>query len=287
MHRLYSMPEGGGPCTPLAPLTAKAANERGLGIFWTVHEFEGRRLKENLTQLNGFAVDIDGENKPEKLEKLKRGLVPSLLIETKSGFHAYWFFHEPLVVKYSEALEERYRAVMVKRLLPFYGADTNARDLCRILRVPYFLHQKDPKDPFMIQCVHDLPVRYTWEQFEVFYPDVEAEKFHDENVAQAKRVLQIPKSGELFDKIYRLDCQAALEALSGHAGVNGETFSFKKTNGGNYNILVNGKGTSCWIDKNKRIGSTDKGGPTIWQWLYWYQRDHKKVYEIVKEVFGL
>lgn len=288
MHVLYAMAEGGGPCVALKPMTAKQANEeKGLGIFWTVQEFNGPRKKENITQINGFAVDIDGGDKPAMNKKIKNGLRPSMLIETKSGYHAYWLFTEPMAVNYSEDLEARYLATMEKRLLPFYGADKNAKDLCRILRAPYFLHQKDPVNPFRVLLVDETPVRYTWEQLERFYPDVEAEAFFDSNTAQAKRELNLPKGGDLFDRVYRLDCMAALERLSGHASVDGEVFTFKKTTGGNFNILVNGKGTSCWVDKNKRIGSTDKGGPTIWQWLYWYSRDHKKVYQTVKEVLGL
>lgn len=290
MRKLYAMKEGGGPALEirLGRNEAKRLNEtERLGIFWTVHEFSGDRKKENLSQINGFAVDIDGGDKPAMVEKLKRGLLPSLVIETKSGYHAYWLFHEPIETTYSEAVEARYRAVMEKRLLPFYGADKNAKDLCRMLRVPHFLHQKDPANPFRIEIVSENPVRYSWAQLEAFYPDVEAERFYEENITQARRELKLPKGNDLFDRIYRLDCQSALERLSGHSAVSGEVFTFKKTASGNLNILVNGKGTSCWVDKNKRIGSLDKGGPTVWQWLFWYLRDHKRVYQVVREVFGV
>lgn len=290
MHRLYTMPEGGSSVVALEdPTTAPQRNQDGYGIFWTIQEFNGRRIKENLAQINGFAVDIDGgeTGKPAARERIRKGLLPTWIIETKNGYHVYWLFPEPLQVSYSLELEAEYRATIERKLIPFYGADRNAKDLCRLLRAPYFWHRKDPTSPFLVKPINTDDCRYTWSQINRQYQDAHESKKWDANVAQAKRELKIPDAGGLFQKIWNLDNLAALEKLSGHEAVNGEVFTFRRTASGNHNILVNGKGTSCWVDAQGKIGSHDKGGPTIWQWLYWYLGDHKKVYRVVREVFGL
>lgn len=288
MQQFYVMKEnGGGGALPVKSLEAKAYNSasRKMGVFWCLHEFDGPRQKQNITRLNGFAVDIDTGSKKESLEIIKRGLWPTWLIETKGGYHVYWLFKEPLEVTYSEELDNRYAHTMMNRIIPFYAADPKAKDLARLLRVPYFMHWKDPNNPFMIIPVDENPVSYTWEQIENFYPDALGQKRLVDSVTTAKRNLRLPNGDDFFDRVYRTDCKQALEVLSGSVHVNGDVYSFRPTAGGCQNILSNGKGTSCWIDREGRIGSLDKGGPTFFQWLFWYHGDYKKVYQITKEVF--
>jgi hypothetical protein len=281
------MPEGGGPTIPIKSLDAPKENKAGYGIFWTVQEFDGPRVKENLCALNGFAVDIDTPDKSETLKKIKKGLLPTWLIETKNGYHVYWLFPDPMLVQYSEELETRYRSTMQNRLVPFYEADVKARDLCRILRAPYFLHQKDPKNPFMISVTQENDfVRYSWSQIDRFYDDMNADREWEGTISRAARELKIPKSGGFFDKVFRLNAISALEILSGTPEVGGDVYAFSRTASGGFNIISNGKGTSCWVDSEGHIGSLDKGGPTIWQWLYWYQRDHKAVYQTMRKYFS-
>lgn len=288
MQKLYTMKEnGGGGALPMDPALAVAYNSTShkLGVFWTLHEFDGPRQKQHISHLNGFAVDIDTGNKQESFEIIKRGLWPTWLIETKNGYHVYWLFKEPVEVAYSQELDDRYAHTMTNRIIPFYTADNKAKDLARLLRVPYFMHWKDPNDPFLVKPINENPVCYTWEQIDWFYPDVLANNQLKQQVAAAKRTLKLPSGSDLFDRIYRMDCKQALEVLSGSAHVGGDVYTFRRTAGGAQNIFSNGKGTSCWVDTEGRIGSLDKGGPTIWGWLFWYHRDHKKVYQIMKEVF--
>lgn len=281
--QIYYMPEGGGPATPCHIADAPKFNEKGFGIFWTVHEFEGDRKIQNIVELNGFAIDIDEGTKEQQLEKIKKGCYPTLIIESKRGYHIYWLFKEPLKVTFSEELQSRYQHTMQNRLIPFYKADNKAKDLARLLRAPNFFHLKDPTDPFLIKVLANNPVYYTWDRIDSFYKDAIAHKVVLKHQKEFLSKTKMKDAEDFFNSVWRLNCKHGLELLSGTEAVRGDVFDFKKNTAGTEQIIVNGKSTSCWIDSEGKIGSHDKGGPSIWQWLYWYSRDHKIVYRNLKK----
>lgn len=262
---------------PITLAQAPALNKQGFGIFWTVQSFKGPRSKENLFKINSWAIDMDGGNKDEQLEIIRRHIYPSLVIETKNGFHVY--FHA------KDATLENFEAIVSDRLVPAFNADPRAKDISRILRVPEFHHMKDPKDPFLVRVVWEYPVSYTEEQM-FFNFRLTEEKETESQVKQELRNAFRADGDTIWEKIYSLDCEIALQRLSGTEAVSFERFTFRRVSNGNLNILVNGKSTSCWIDSNKRIGSHTKGGPTIWQWVNWYYGNHKKTYRFIREMFG-
>lgn len=258
-------------CHPVKNLSeASEWNKRDWGVFWTVNQFEGARRKENCRQVLAWAVDIDEGSKSEQLERIHAlPIKPSGVIETARGYHVY-FKAKP------GASNENYRDI-TERLVDRLHADNNAKDICRILRVPGFNHCKDSQ-PFLVKVVESNPVSYSEEEMHAAFP---SQKERKDQVRQRMRSVG---DDDLFERIYALDCEHALMRLSGTSAVNHEVYSFAPTSNGK-NILVNGKSTSCWIDKDKRIGSHDKGGPTVFQWLNWFHNDHKKVYGIVREFF--
>lgn len=234
-------------------------NQKGFGIFWTVNEFKGARRISNLQRIRAWAVDMDTGSKAEMIESFKRGLIPSVVVETKRGFQAYWIAKDPR--------PEHWKAIVADRLVPFYNGDKNARDLARVLRVPGFLHLKDPSAPFLVRKVWEWPVTYSELQMATYYPSVQ-------DVADAREVhelarSQTPMTGTFWERVWHLNCEMALERLSGHELVNGELYSFRSNSSGTKNIYVDGKATSCWIDREGRIGSLSGGGPTVFQWLTW------------------
>lgn len=268
--------------------------ELGFGIFLTVNSFNGPRRKECLAKINAWAVDMDAGSKAEQHAKLiKSPLVPSLIVETKRGYQAWWAAKEG-------AKAEHWNAIVLERLVPFFGSDANARDLCRILRVPGFLHLKDPADPFKVRTAWKHEVSYSERQIgEAFewIPNRQAQKAaHDDQRRAAEREIReqanqnaiaagLPPSESLWEAIYALDCEEALARLSGHWAVQGEKYSFRSTSRGRLNIFVDGKSSPCFIDENKRIGSLSGGGPTVAQWLRWFKHDWKTVIAVLKEVF--
>lgn len=264
-------------CHPVASFKeADSWNEKGWGIFWTVNSFNGPRRKENCTEVLAWAVDIDAGAKAEQLKRIQSiPLEASVIYETARGYHLYF-----------DAIDgdpENYRDI-VERLVEAYGGDKNAKDLCRILRVPAYLHWKYEK-PFAIKAVHMSNARYTEKEIRDAFPKEEPKEVEFEQKTELRRELKVAGSSSLWERIWSLDCEYALERLSGSSACAGERFTFRRNANGNLNIFVDGKGTSCWIDRQKRIGSHDKGGPTVYQWVNWYQRNPKRTVEILKELF--
>lgn len=261
---------------PIHPSEAFSWNARGCGIFWTVNEFNGPRRIENLTRIRAWAVDLDEGSKQEQWERLQRGLIPSRIVETKRGFQAYW--------RAKDARPEHWNAIVLDRLVPFYGADKNARDLARILRVPGFLHLKNPSEPFKVIDAHLLDVSYSEQQMAEAYPLPEKAKL-DRRAHEEQRKELKTEGSTFWDRVWALDCRAGLERLSGSGAVGGERYTFKHNRSGTWNILVDGKGTSCWVDLNGRIGSLSHGGPSLYSWLRWFKHSPKECAEILKREF--
>jgi hypothetical protein len=285
MSRFYRMHDAK-PCGMLAatPDSLEHWNRRGFGIFATVQRFQGPRQIENLAQIQAWAVDLDGGDKEQQRDRLQRSpLIPSSVVETKNGYHAYWYA--------ADARADHYRAV-VGRLVEFFRGDPNARDLARVLRVPGFYHLKDPAEPFLVKHAwgphRDLV--YRERQMAALFPPT-ADELKAREVAAAKpepvpSKAEFPSSGtSIWERAFDLDAREALPRLSGHWSVGGEQYELKPQRSGKFNIWVGGKSTSCFVDANGKIGSADKGGPGIAQWIHWHQRDYRKVREALLEVF--
>lgn len=262
--------------------------ERGFGVFRTVNDFGADpRRKEFLKRINAWAIDMDVGTKAEMHAKLHASpLVPSMIVETKRGFQAYWCARD--------GQAEHWNAIVLERLVAHYGADRNARDLCRILRVPGFWHLKDPNDPFLVRTVWQHDVSYQERQMAAAFPwrcatadrvaEVRAEA---QKAARANPSASggIPVGKEFWQEVANLDCREALERFSGSGYVNGERFTFRRVSSGNLNIFCDGRGTSCWVDAEGKIGSLDKGGPFISHWLHWYGNGWPTVARALKEAY--
>lgn len=280
---------------PVARDEARSWNtpDKGFGIFATVNSFNGARRKENIVKVNAWAIDIDDGSKTEQHDRLlKSPLVPSLIVETKRGFQAYW------VAK--DGKPEHWNAIVLERLVPWFGSDKNARDLCRILRVPGFLHLKDPAEPFRVTERWRQAVAYSERQMASEFPWVPDRKAHEASLQEAKRAAEtsareharraaiaagMAPTETLWEAIWNLDCEDGLNRLSGHWAVGGERYEFRRTARGNLNLFVNGAASSCFLDEQKRIGSMDGGGPTLVQWIRWFKHPWKTVLEVMFEIY--
>jgi hypothetical protein len=142
-------------------------NAKGAGIFVTVNQTDLKgRSNANILDVRAIFQEADRAGVPIPT------LSPQIVVETSPGkFHRYWLTHGG-----KDALTE-YKAVMTT-MVEQYGSDPNARDLARVLRLPGFFHQKDPKNPCMVSIVeatHTQP--YAWNQItESIPPSQEDEK---------------------------------------------------------------------------------------------------------------
>lgn len=293
--------------------SARDWNEKGWGIFWTVNQFNGARRKENLHRIVAWAIDMDDGSKQEQHDKLQASpLVPSLIVETRRGYQAYWL--ATACRKDGPPKAEHWNALVLERLVPHFGSDKNARDLCRVLRVPGYKHMKDPSSPFNVRVVWKHHVGYTERQIADAFKWVPDRSMHDQALRDAQRDARekarrdaiangaeptesllgsvadffgraVMPTESLWDAVWSLDCEDGLQRLSGHWAVGGETYTFRRTGRGNLNLFVNGKSSSCFIDENKRIGSLAGGGPTLVQWLRWYQHPWRTVLDVLFEIY--
>lgn len=145
----------------------------GYGTFFSVNGFSGgRRQGANLLCVNGFFLDADYPDKVNRTKaKVKEykeqliadmmgqgSLMPSGIVETKNGVHAYWLLKEPIMV--GQLAEEQVKNLLLsyreieEAILKRYDGDPGAKDIARVLRVPETLHQKDPEDPFTCELIH-------------------------------------------------------------------------------------------------------------------------------------
>lgn len=155
----------------------RSINRRGGGIFFSVNQTDGTgRKTANITRVRAYVIDCDGLRtsaaKNARIERIYRsGLQPSALIETRNGIHAYWYSRG------DEGVDPQAYRRLNRRLAHHYGGDPIATPITTVLRVPGFLHQKDPSDPFTIKLIHEDPdLYYTPEELLEVYPEAPAEQ---------------------------------------------------------------------------------------------------------------
>jgi hypothetical protein len=250
-------------------------NQQGYGIFWTVNDFPpGERKEINIQRINAWYVDIDGQSKNEVMKNIGLYLRPSLVIETKNGIHAYWFCKEDGLIYHDV---QGYKSFLKINLRSAFNSCPNSSDASRVLRAPFYLHMKEPADPFLVKPLWEEDRTYDFDQMAKAFPENIRYKIIE---TEARKI----SGDDFWVKVGHLNCEEALMKFSGSSVVRGETFTFRFQAGGKKNIYVNGKSTSCWIDTDGLIGSNDRGGPTIAQWLKWYGNSYK---EIMKELLRI
>lgn len=178
-------------------------NALGYGIFFSVNGIRReasrslRREKGDINVLNALFVDFDsGKFKSEKnddfsirtykqtvldeLEALE--FPPVVTIQTKNGVHAYWIFSRPIRLDSLEPQKademrirwERLEQKLVNEVFVHLGADSQAKELNRVLRVPGTYHLKDPRDPYLVKIQSfDLSRCHPFEEFELAFLNTE------------------------------------------------------------------------------------------------------------------
>jgi len=128
----------------------------GVGLL-KARPARGRGRKQDVAAVPGLWADLDvageghkGEGQFPSVEAAlaflrNLPLPPSIVVATGGGLHAYWLFHEPLVIGEDGTLEEiqhkarRWQDAL--RTKTDYEVDTT-HDLSRLLRLPGFKNQK-------------------------------------------------------------------------------------------------------------------------------------------------
>ena len=114
--------------------------QQGAGVYLMVNEGDGKgRSAKNVVRVRALFVDLDGA----PLEPVKE-FEPDLTIESSPGrYHAYWLVKDcPL---------DDFRTAQ-KALAAKFNSDPIVIDLCRVMRVPGYLHLKG--EPFRTRILH-------------------------------------------------------------------------------------------------------------------------------------
>lgn len=188
-------------------------NKIGYGAFFTVNGFKGQPKRENLAVLNAFFADLDGI---KDLSGVNLPVDPTFIVRTKNGFHLYWLLDEQ--IHRDEVGEEAWEKAFAQyceveeRLIAGVGADKNAKDPTRILRVPGSFHWKDPKNPFEIKVVEEnQAMRYSIEEMAEAFPVKEDKSGKDAK----KKEHQMPRSDffRMLDNAFPIENRPSFQAL--------------------------------------------------------------------------
>lgn len=205
-----AIPAGGGSLlhtTHLDRVLARNVPSIGDGAYFTVNGFAGwqegdarGRTKQRVTTFNCNFLDIDLTPETRRtqaeavLAELKvKGLEPTAVVLTGKGLHVYWLYREPY--HFSEAKLREYE-VLQSAIVEHYrgrGADPQARDAARVLRVPgaaYF--DKAGQKTARVELMHLNP-EARWTAIEV------ANYFRSSIKMDTKEGEQLLRLGDDFD----------------------------------------------------------------------------------------
>lgn len=261
----------------------RVSNENRWDIFWTMNGFDfGKRSKADLKFINCFYADLDSGTFSEMQKRISGFPDPSSIVQTGKGYHLYWWLKKEIdCTSDPEKYANWFREFTLSRIVPPLCSDPQAADACRLLRAPFYKYWKDGLGDKHTDIVYESDVFYDLNFIEKYFPVTASA-----DVVKIKTKTQEIPAGDFWSRANELPVIESLERLSGTAHVNGETFKIKRR-GKSIRIECNDKKTNAWIDENETIGSTDGAGPAIPNWIYWYQRDWKKVAQILKEVFEI
>ncbi|MFC3816629.1 DNA-primase RepB domain-containing protein [Lysobacter sp. GCM10012299] len=122
-------------------------NDRGAGVFFMVNEGDGRgRSARNVIKVRAVFLDLDGAPLGPVLDG---PLKPHAIVQSSSErYHCYWLVD-------SLPLDE-FRAIQQRIAARFHG-DAKVIDLCRVMRLPGYRHQKGAPFLSRIESIDDRP----------------------------------------------------------------------------------------------------------------------------------
>jgi hypothetical protein len=131
---------GGGRFERVAPELARL-NEKGAGIFLMVNRGDMRgRCAENVVALRAVFIDGDGIPFPATFHRY-----PDLFVcRNELRWHVYWKVPADMPLATFENAQ--------RRLAAFYRSDSKLTDLCRVMRLPGFIHRKG--EPAQVRLEH-------------------------------------------------------------------------------------------------------------------------------------
>lgn len=183
-------------------------NAQGGGVFVMVNAGDGRGRKAvNVRAVRALFVDLDGA----PLDPVLRSpLPPHVVTETSPGrWHVFWLVDGVPLDSFSH---------LQVQLAKMFNADPSVKDLCRVMRLPGFLHNKGEPYQSQIVVLEDRPPIDFREFVDAFgispIVPVGERNSHIFNAASGLKHAGIPKTSAAarIAKINATDMAAPLEA---------------------------------------------------------------------------
>jgi len=136
-------------------------NKNGAGIFITVNQTNGKgRKKSDVIGIRALWQEDDRGNTPSLPTK------PHMVVESSPGKYHRYIITDGGPVDEFELVQQR--------MVDDYGSDPNAKDRSRVLRLPGFLHLKNPEKPHTVRIIetNDAPA-LPWEELKQLFPPVQ------------------------------------------------------------------------------------------------------------------
>lgn len=236
-------------------------SKKWASICFTVNITNWGRKKTDVEKIRCWVCEVDDVSKQAQMDRyISAPIPPSCIIESKNSYHAYWFAKDAEI--------DNYHLVTGWLRDYFFGDKSVVTDTSRVLRIPWFQHQKNKDDPFMIRLEYCFP--------ECVYSEQEMMEAYPLNEVVVKNNNYIsPTSGGIWDIISSWDNRSMLDDISWTGLMNWESIDFKQNSDGTQQIIVNWQSTGCWIDTSWMIGSSKWWWPTWIQWVMFYHNVSK------------
>jgi P4 family phage/plasmid primase-like protien len=191
----------------------------GRGLFVcvaTLRANETRRAKETLSEIVGLHADIDLKSidltTGTVLEKLDQArLVPSFVVFSGGGLHAYWLFREAITVT-PESIETVEAALHL--LADLFGGDTSVCEVARLMRLPGTHNTKDGAWNEVRIVRENAAARYELEDLEEWLSETSPVILRKDSVAASKEENPFLAVASRFGYKPPIDVEQRLVAMS-------------------------------------------------------------------------
>jgi hypothetical protein len=199
------------------------AYKQGAGVWVTVNETDGTGRKiENIGRVRAVWNEFDGAKDGRRPPAFP--LPPSMVIETSpENFHLYWLIAD---LWPADELGRTDFAAVLDCMVAVYGSDKAATDISRVLRVPGFMHRKNPANPHVVRLIDDNGARYTREQIVAAFPQPTKQRHNNRDDSTRSdgswsELLRGVLTGENYhDALTRLAAKMLVAGMNDAAAVN-------------------------------------------------------------------
>lgn len=156
-----------------------------------------------------FPIEIVKEYKNNKLKEISGfQLKPTLIIETRNGFHVYWVYEENENTQSAKWIE------IQQKLINKFDGDEKVKNPARLMRLPFTKWMKDPNNPFDIKIIEFNDIKYKVEIIEDSLKDIiiEAKEIKDSSSLKSDKPL-IQRKESNIEYIKKLDIKGLQDIL--------------------------------------------------------------------------